>query len=67
MISEVVPESQLDAATYGLAERLAKGATKALRWTKITTNLPLKQLFHSHFDAGVAYEIRSNGTADHHP
>ena len=38
---------------------------KAIRWTKITANLPLKQLVHSHFDAGVAYEMLSNMTADH--
>ena len=46
-------------------ERLARGATKAIRWTKITANLPLKQLVHSHFDAGVDYEMLSNMTSDH--
>ncbi len=65
LLSEVVPPEQLDAASYGLAERLARGATKAIRWTKITANLPLKQLVHSHFDAGVAYEMLSNMTSDH--
>ncbi len=65
LLTEVVPESRLDEASYGLAERIAAGATKAIRWTKITTNLPLKQLFHSYFDAGVAYETLSNATADH--
>ena len=61
----MVPEDGLDAATYGLAERIAAGATKSIRWTKITTNLPLKQLFHSYFDAGVAYETLSNLSKDH--
>ena len=28
-------------------------------------NLPLKALFHAHFDAGVAYESMSNLSADH--
>lgn len=65
LITEVVPESELDAATFGLAERIAAGATKAIRWTKITTNLALKQLFHSYFDTGIAYEILSNASADH--
>ena len=65
LLSEVVALDQLDEASYGLAERLACGATKAIRWTKITANLPLKQLVHSHFDAGLAYEILSNMTADH--
>ena len=65
LISEVVAADALDDATYGLAARLARGATKAIRWTKVTTNLALKQLVHSHFDAGVAYEMLSNLTTDH--
>lgn len=65
LITEVVPEDQLDAASYGLAERIAAGATKAIRWTKVTTNLALKQLFHGYFDAGIAYECMSNATEDH--
>ena len=65
LISEVVAADALDDATYGLAARLARGATKAIRWTKVTTNLALKQLVHSHFDAGLAYEMLSNLTTDH--
>ena len=65
LISEVVASDALDEATYGLAERLARGATKAIRWTKITANLPLKQLLHSYFDAGIAYETLSNLSDDH--
>lgn len=65
LLSEVVAPDRLDDASYGLADRLARGATKAISWTKITTNLPLKQLVHSHFDAGVAYEVLSNMTSDH--
>ncbi len=65
LITRVVPEAELDAAVYGLAERLAALPGKALRWTKTVTNLPLKALFQAHFDAGVAYEMMSNLTADH--
>lgn len=65
LITEVVPAQELDAAVHALAQKLVQGATKAIRWTKITTNLPLKQLFHSYFDAGVAYECMSNMTRDH--
>ena len=65
LITEVVSEDKLDEATYGLADRIAAGATKAIRWTKITANLPLKQLLHSYFDTGIAYEILSNSTRDH--
>ena len=48
-----------------LAQRLATGATLAIRWTKVSANLPLKALIHAHFDAGLAYELLSNRTADH--
>ena len=65
LITRVVAQDDLDAEVYGLAERLAAGPLKAMRWTKITTNLPLKALFHAHFDAGIAYECMSNLTADH--
>lgn len=65
LINQVVSDDQLDATVNALAERLAKGATKAIRWTKVTTNLALKQLVHAHFDAGIAYEVMSNVTRDH--
>jgi enoyl-CoA hydratase len=65
LITEVVPQAGLDEATYGLAARLAAGATRAIRWTKLTTNLPLRQLFHAYFDTGIAYEMLSNATRDH--
>lgn len=65
LITDVVPRAELDAAVDGMAQRLVSGATKAIRWSKVATNLPLRQLFHSYFDAGVAYECMSNLTADH--
>jgi enoyl-CoA hydratase len=65
LVTEVHPRDQLDAATDALAQRLAGGPTLAMRYTKITTNLPLRALFHAHFDAGIAYECLSNRSADH--
>jgi enoyl-CoA hydratase len=65
LVTEVVPRADLDATVDALADRLVAGATRAIRWTKITTNLPLKALFHAHFDAGIAYECLSNRTRDH--
>jgi enoyl-CoA hydratase len=65
LVTDVVPLAQLNDAVDSIAQRLASGATKAIRWSKITTNLPLRQLFHSYFDAGVAYECLSNRTDDH--
>ena len=43
----------------------AVGALQAIRWTKVTVNLPLKALVHAHFDAGLAHELLSNRSADH--
>jgi enoyl-CoA hydratase len=65
LVSEVLPRAELDAAVDALAQRIAAGATLAIRYTKMTTNLPLKALFHAHFDAGLAYECLSNRSADH--
>lgn len=65
LLTEVVALDRLDAAVDALATQLASGATKAIRWSKVTANLPLRQLFHSYFDAGVAYECMSNLTQDH--
>ncbi|MDO8705609.1 MAG: enoyl-CoA hydratase-related protein [Sulfuricaulis sp.] len=65
LVTDVVPLAKLDTAVDAMAQRLVSGATKAIRWSKVTINLPLRQLFHSYFDAGVAYECLSNLTADH--
>ena len=65
LISDLVPIDTLDDVAYGLAERLARGATKAIRWTKITANQPLRQGILQYLETGVAYEILSNATVDH--
>ena len=65
LINRVVPDAQLDATVQELAQRLATGALKAIKWTKLATNLPLKKLAHEIFDAAVAYEMLSNRTQDH--
>lgn len=65
LINRAVPAEGLDEAVYGLAQRLAQGAQKAIRWTKLAVNLPLKQLIAQVFDAGAAYEGLSAATEDH--
>lgn len=65
LITEVVEPAQLDVRVAELAQQIARGATQAIRYTKITANLPLRALFHAHFDAGIAYECISNRSADH--
>jgi enoyl-CoA hydratase len=65
LINRAVSPAELDATVYGIATRLAGGATKAIRWTKVTVNAGLKQIAHMAMDTGLAYEIASNGTRDH--
>ncbi len=65
LINHVVPSAELDEAVSAFTQRLARGATKAIRWTKVSVNIGLKQLAHSIMDASIAYEAMSNATADH--
>lgn len=65
LINGSMPASELDAAVDQLADELAAGATKAIRWTKTTINIALKQLAHSMMDTGLAYEAMSNQTTEH--
>src|ERR1700724_740888 len=65
LIDPVVPADQLDEKVYGLAQRLAGGAMRSIRWTKQTVNIPLRQLAHSIMDLSLSLETQSNLTNDH--
>ena len=65
LINHVVPAAQLDERVAAFADRLASGATRAIRWTKMSVNIGLRQLAHSVLDASLAYEAMSNRTHDH--
>ena len=65
LINHVVPAEELDDKVYGLARRLADGASKSIRWTKQVTNIPLRQLAHSMMDLSLSVETQSNLSADH--
>jgi enoyl-CoA hydratase len=65
LVNFSVPKAELDAKVDQLAERLAKGATKAIRWTKTSMNIQLRQLAHTLLDASLAYEALTNVSADH--
>ena len=56
LVNHVLPAGELDEAVYGFAERLANGATAAIRWTKVSANIGLKQLAHAIMDTSLAYE-----------
>lgn len=65
LINHAVPADELDARVAELANKLARGATQAIQWTKASINIGLKQLAHSVMDASIAYEALSNLTEDH--
>ncbi|HEY2870291.1 MAG TPA: enoyl-CoA hydratase-related protein [Reyranella sp.] len=65
LINYVVPTTELDAKVDKLADRLAQGATKAIRWTKTVVNLQLRQIAHAQLDASLAYEALTNIGPDH--
>lgn len=65
LINHVVPEAELDAAVDAFCAKLLSGATKAIRWTKVTMNIELKRIAHALLDPGIAYEAMSVRTDDH--
>lgn len=65
LINHAIPPAELDAAVEAYVGKLLAGATKAIRWSKVATNIELKRIVHGVMDASLAYEALSNITADH--
>lgn len=65
MINFAVPHLELDALVDTYARRLAGGAQMALRYTKTVTNIALRELFNSVFEASLAYEGLTLNSDDH--
>ena len=65
LINHAVPADQLDDAVNAMADRLAGGATKAIRWTKAAVNLGLKQVANAVLDTAFNFEAMSQMTQDH--
>ncbi|WP_416899821.1 MAG: enoyl-CoA hydratase/isomerase family protein [Minwuia sp.] len=65
LINHAYEGAALDSETRKFAERLANGAGKAIRWTKVSVNIGLKQLAHAIMDASISYELMSNLSDDH--
>lgn len=64
LITFAVPAAELDDYVAKYTQKLARGAQTAIRYTKSVTNIALRQLFSSVFEAGVAYEGLATYTAD---
>lgn len=65
LINHAVTLEELDEKVYGLADRLAKGATKAINGTKMAVNHVLKRLLEPSIDMHFAMETESYLSADH--
>ena len=61
----VVPPAELDAAVDKLVERLLRQPQQALRATKLSVNVGLRQLAAGVLEASLAHETVSNLTRDH--
>lgn len=65
LINCAVAPEKLDESVDAMVQKLMRGARDAIRWTKVATNLGLRQLAHAVLDASLAYEGLSSATADH--
>jgi enoyl-CoA hydratase len=65
LLNHAVPAEQLDAKVGYFVDRFVNGASKAIRWSKLSINLPLRALAHSFLDASIAYQTLTNSSADH--
>ncbi len=65
LVNHCLPAGELDGAVDAFCERLLSGASQAIRWTKVLTNLELKRVAHAVMDAGLAYEALTQRSADH--
>ncbi len=65
LINRAVPRDALDETVYGMADRLAAGATVAINMTKQAINLPLRRQLEGMLDASVWFEAISAFSADH--
>lgn len=65
LVNHVVADAQLDQAVQSFATRLAAGSQQAIRWTKVSVNIGLRQLAHSILDASLAYELVTMRSPDH--
>lgn len=65
LVSEAVPAERLDARVAEIAEELANGAAVAIRLTKKSVNMALRQLMATQIEAHLGYETMSYMSADH--
>ena len=65
LVTEAVTREELDERVFGMADRLAKGATLAIRNTKIAINTLLKTQLELLVDSHLSLETETFHTKDH--
>lgn len=65
LINHMVEDEDLWAEALAFAQRLERGAIQAIKYTKVSVNIGLKQLAHTLMDTSVAYEIQTFSSQDH--
>src|SRR6202011_3741653 len=65
LVTEAVPAERLDERVMQIAESLANGAAIAVRTTKKSINLALRQQLNAMIEAHLGYETMSHLSADH--
>lgn len=64
LINYAVPAAELDAKVNEMVRKIIKNPRWAVRWTKTSVNLVLRDIANKVMDAAIAYEISSNATHD---
>lgn len=65
LVNHCLPADELDAAVDAFCDKLLRGATNAIRWTKVLLNMELKRVASAVMDAGIAYEAVSQRSPEH--
>lgn len=65
LVTEVVPDAEVDARAMAFAHRLAAGAPLAVQYTKAAVNKLVKTALNEAFDFATALEIVTFKSADH--
>lgn len=65
LVTEVVPDDEVDARASAFAGRLAAGAPLAVQYTKMAVNKLIKTALNDAFDVATALEIVTFQSADH--
>ena len=65
LVNHAVQDSELNSTVELFADRLVAGAQTAIRYSKITINVALRELASSMMDVGLGYESVTNLSADH--